>query len=115
MMHCNSCLPQLLQLGAMFALQIIAHFASLKDALGEDLLSVCTYDSRGIGGSTTPQKLRQYSTRLMAEDALGLLDHLGWKKVHVIGLSLGGASFIPLVMQGCAKADYPIKDLSTFL
>lgn len=72
--------------------QIIAHFASLKDATGNDLLSVCTYDSRGIGGSTTPQKLRHYSTKLMAQDALGLLDHLQWKKVHVIGLSLGGTT-----------------------
>ncbi len=79
-------------------MQIIAHFASLKDAAGKDLLSVCTYDTRGIGGSTTPQKLGQYSTKLMAEDALALLDHLRWKKAHVIGLSLGGD---PLTMRFC--------------
>ena len=88
-----------------FVMQIIAHFASLKDATGEDLLSVCTYDSRGIGGSTTPQKLGQYSTKLMAEDALGLLDHLGWKQAHIIGLSLGGTMTslmsLPPAIQSC--------------
>ena len=86
------------------SLQIVAHFASLKDSLGKDLLSVCTYDTRGIGGSTVPQKLGQYSTRLMAEDALALMDYLEWEQAHILGLSLGGDVFIGCRFESC---DYP--------
>lgn len=34
---------------------------------------------RGLGGSSTPKRLGTYATEAMAEDALLLLDHLGWQ------------------------------------
>lgn len=30
-----------------------------------------------------------YSTKVLAEDAMELIDHLGWDKFHVVGLSMG--------------------------
>ncbi|KAL2608029.1 hypothetical protein R1flu_026602 [Riccia fluitans] len=53
-------------------------------------VQVCTFDNRGVGKSSIPLHKSHYSTRTMAEDALALLDHLGWEKVHVCGHSMGG-------------------------
>lgn len=44
---------------------------------------------RGCGASYTPKSIREYSTRSFAEDALGLMDVLGWDSAHVFGWSLG--------------------------
>eukprot|EP00842_Homolaphlyctis_polyrhiza_P000769 jgi/Hompol1/1693/HPOL_002747-RA len=49
-----------------------AYFSSFPE------YSVCLFDNRGIGGSSMPPGRYR------------LLDHLGWKRVHVVGLSLGG-------------------------
>ena len=42
-------------------------------------------DNRSSGRSDTPKK--RYSIREMADDAIGLLDHLRIKKCHIIGHS----------------------------
>lgn len=73
-----------------FLQHVVEHMASLKDNNGQFLLTVCTFDNRGIGASTIPTKKRKYSTHVMAQDTLALLDHLGWSRTHIIGLSLGG-------------------------
>jgi pimeloyl-ACP methyl ester carboxylesterase len=49
---------------------------------------VITFDNRGAGQSSVPDE--PYSTRLMAEDTVGLLDALGVECPHVIGVSMGG-------------------------
>ena len=57
----------------------------------EDLskdFTVCSYDNRGVGDSSTPIGL--YTTRALAKDAFGLMDHLGWDRAHVVGISMGG-------------------------
>lgn len=36
-------------------------------------LDVCVFDNRGIGGSSVPKDKSAYSTKLMAQDALGLM------------------------------------------
>src|SRR4051812_1549174 len=65
---------------------------------------VIRYDNRDCGKSTSlkgrPPSLRELTTRRiknpaykmkdMAEDAVGLLDHLGIQKAHIVGASMGG-------------------------
>lgn len=54
----------------------------------EQSFRVLRYDTRGHGATdATPGA---YSIKLLAEDAMALLDALGIEKVHFAGLSLGG-------------------------
>lgn len=52
---------------------------------GFDLLA---YDQRGLGRSAKPPG--PYSMAEYAQDALDLLDHVGWPACRVIGVSFGG-------------------------
>lgn len=54
-----------------------------------DAYRVITYDNRGTGQSTTPPDPESYSMRVLADDAVALLDALGVERAHVSGLSLG--------------------------
>lgn len=49
-----------------------------------------TFDNRGAGRSDKPE-MDAYSTREMAEDAVGILDALEIERAHVNGVSMGGA------------------------
>ncbi|KAI8916828.1 Alpha/Beta hydrolase protein, partial [Entophlyctis helioformis] len=60
----------------------VAYFAALPE------YSVCIFDNRGVGRSSVPSG--KWTTKLMAKEAMRLLDHLGWHHVNVVGLSMGG-------------------------
>jgi pimeloyl-ACP methyl ester carboxylesterase len=51
-------------------------------------LEVVTFDNRGVGRS--PALLHAYSTEVMADDAVSVLDAAGIDCAHVYGISLGG-------------------------
>nr|GEW79010.1 alpha/beta hydrolase fold-1 [Tanacetum cinerariifolium] len=72
-------------------------------------IQVCVFDNRGMGRSSIPKNKSDYTTKIMAADAISLMDHLGWNKAHVFGHSMGG-------MIACKlAATYPNRVLSLAL
>ncbi|HZR51036.1 MAG TPA: alpha/beta fold hydrolase [Streptosporangiaceae bacterium] len=65
---------------------------------------VLRFDNRGVGASAKPAG--PYSSRMLADDAKALVDHLGVTGFHLMGISMGG-----MIVQEYALA-YP-DDLST--
>ena len=58
-------------------------------ALTADGRRVIALDNRGHGRSDKPYEVAAYHTGRMANDALGLLDHLGIRHCDVMGYSMG--------------------------
>lgn len=50
--------------------------------------TLATYDNRGLGKSPPPAD--DFSLVDMAEDAMSVVDDLGWDRFHVIAVSMGG-------------------------
>ncbi|KAF8390962.1 hypothetical protein HHK36_023262 [Tetracentron sinense] len=62
-----------------------------EERAGDDneRIEVCAFDNRGMGRSSVPITKSEYTTTIMAKDAIALMDHLGWRKAHVFGHSMG--------------------------
>jgi pimeloyl-ACP methyl ester carboxylesterase len=80
-----------------------AHLAdALKPLVAEPALERfqrIRYHRRGLGGSTRLVETEPTSVAAQAEDAIGLLDHLGVDRAHVAGHSWGGAIALELAAQ----------------
>jgi 3-oxoadipate enol-lactonase len=68
---------------------------------------VLRFDNRGIGGSSKPGG--PYSSRMLADDAKALVDHLGLTGFHLLGVSMGG-----MIAQEYALAYGPDLRSATF-
>jgi pimeloyl-ACP methyl ester carboxylesterase len=89
---------------------LLIHGAHLADALQPLVaepalgrLRRIRYHRRGLGGSTRPVQTGPTSVAVQAEDAVGLLDHLGVARAHVVGHSFGGTIALELAAQHPAK------------
>lgn len=95
--------------------QLIHWPAALVQGLVDLCFRVVVFDNRDVGRSSQvaakpPSLLRQvlavkdpsgYTLEHMAGDALGLLDHLGIQRAHVLGMSMGG------MIAQCLAAAHP--------
>lgn len=80
--------PLLLICGA--STQMIHWPDEFVDALVERGFRVARFDNRDSGHSTHRSDRPPYDLRDMADDAVAVLDALGWRTAHVLGVSLGG-------------------------
>src|ERR1700748_1280349 len=48
------------------------------------------YNARGFLPSDVPEQVSSYSQARAADDILAVLDHVGERQAHIIGLSMGG-------------------------
>jgi pimeloyl-ACP methyl ester carboxylesterase len=74
---------------------VMIHGAQGDQTMFADLASVCaadfrvlTFDQRGSGLSEKPDT--DYSIAMLADDTAALMDHVGFARAHVIGMSMGG-------------------------
>ncbi|KAF1335544.1 Serine protease, partial [Globisporangium splendens] len=49
---------------------------------------ILAFDNRGTGGTSAPWW--RYTTSQMAQDALALMDVVGWESANIVGISMGG-------------------------
>jgi pimeloyl-ACP methyl ester carboxylesterase len=63
-------------------------WAPISRALAGAGFRAIQFDNRDIGGSSV--RMDEYEVSDMAADAVGLLDHLGIDRAHLIGISMGG-------------------------
>ena len=63
---------------------------------------VIAFDNRGAGQTDAPD--HPYTTRMMADDTVGLMDALGIQRAHVLGVSLGGMIAQEIALSHPARA-----------
>ncbi|MEU4689944.1 alpha/beta hydrolase [Actinoplanes sp. NPDC023714] len=94
-------IPLLLIMG--LGLQMVFWPPRFRDLLTEHGFRVARFDNRDVGASTHLTELglpsplvfltrrwNGYTLADMADDAVAVLDDLGWPNAHVVGVSLGG-------------------------
>lgn len=88
--------------------------------------TVAAFDQRGLGQTSKPDRASTMAD--YGADAAGLLDHLGWSRAHVVGVSFGGMVAQELAIArpdlvdrlvlcctssgGAGQASYPLHELA---
>lgn len=62
----------------------------------EQHFELVAFDHRGVGRS--PRVQDPFTLRDLADDALGVMDAVGWDRAHVLGISMGGMVAQELVL-----------------
>lgn len=86
------------------------HFVELFVARG---YTVARFDNRDVGRSSRvreapagrSQALHPYSLADMADDAVAVMDAIGWSSAHVLGQSMGGAIAQQLALDHPSRVD----------
>lgn len=66
---------------------------------------VLMFDNRGVGRSDAPLPWPPYTTSGMAEDTVAVMDHAGFARANVFGISLGGMISMQLALRHAARVD----------
>jgi pimeloyl-ACP methyl ester carboxylesterase len=64
---------------------------------------VVTFDNRGFGESDKPAG--PYTTKMLADDAIALMDRLEIKKAHILGGSMGGMAAQEIAIEHSERLD----------
>ena len=67
--------------------------------------TVLAWDARGHGRSSPVREPEKYSYPLLAQDAIAMLDHLGWERAIFTGASMGAAT---LARVACLHPELPV-------
>jgi len=67
------------------------------------LYRVVTFDNRGFGKSDKPAG--PYTTKMLANDTIALMDYLGIKKAHILGGSMGGMAAQEIAVEHPERVD----------
>ncbi|MDB5631400.1 MAG: alpha/beta hydrolase, partial [Tardiphaga sp.] len=57
------------------------------------------FNARGFPPSDVPEQASSYSQARAADDILSILDHVGEKQAHIVGLSMGGFATLHFGMR----------------
>ncbi|MBL7217196.1 MAG: alpha/beta fold hydrolase [Deltaproteobacteria bacterium] len=75
-------------------------------------LRLIVFDNRDCGKSS--RCLDDYTTRTMAQDTIGLMDHLGIDQAHICGTSMGGMIAQQVVLMAPERVNSLILASTTF-
>lgn len=67
-------------------------------------LSVLYLDNRGAGHSESP-KISSFSSSECAKDILEIVDHLGWQRFSIVGVSMGGMIALELTLLALERVE----------
>ena len=62
------------------------------------------FNARGFPPSDVPEQVSSYSQTRAADDILAVLDHIGERQAHVVGLSMGGFATLHFGLRHQARA-----------